>query len=72
MDSSAKLSYDKKTNKASKPVITEVCRLCMSKNALVKIFPEKTDGVTHNKEPPLVCKIMSSVNIQVRFLSLNF
>lgn len=66
---SAKISYDKKINKASKPVIIEVCRLCMSKNALIQIFPEKTD-VTNSKDPPLVCKIMSSVNIQVRFFEI--
>lgn len=61
---SAKISYDKKISNASKPVTIDICRLCMSKNALIQIFPEKTD--TNNKELPLVCKIMSSVNIQVR------
>lgn len=68
---SAKMSYDKKINKTSKPVTIEVCRLCMSKNALIKIFPEKTDDVINNKDPPLVCKIMSSVNIQVRVFEIK-
>uniref|UniRef100_A0A1B6F7Q5 ZAD domain-containing protein n=1 Tax=Cuerna arida TaxID=1464854 RepID=A0A1B6F7Q5_9HEMI len=43
----------------------DMCRLCMAKNAKVPIFPEK-DELKLDKEPPLVCKIMSSVNIQMR------
>lgn len=58
------------TDKKPSQDINDVCRLCMAKNATVSIFPDnsfKTDN-----ELPLVCKIMSTVNIQASSLCSYF
>lgn len=44
--------------------IREVCRLCMANNASVPLFPDSNQLKTE-RELPLVCKIMSTINIQV-------
>lgn len=45
---------------------SEMCRLCMSTNATIPVFPKKN---VKNSKVPLVCKIKSSVNILVSYYS---
>ncbi|XP_054276247.1 uncharacterized protein LOC129005455 [Macrosteles quadrilineatus] len=45
-----------------------ICRLCASTNANIPIFPNMGPpfSLKSTRGPPLVCKIMSSLNIQLR------